>query len=543
MFNIIKTTLLFALASVIALTIGCNKPAQTAAQSEDTAVPTRNETASENGSTDDSRPELAAISPKQLNGTNLLIEPTDPEAAPAVPVSNVAVPNAGPVPVTTASLPITNDCIATEKDWAFELSFFAEKLEKQKIMYTQTPADALADCSGIFYRITEFVATTCQNYQYPDPKTTRDSRAIARWFHDHNNLVLINDPKASRNLIRPGSVMFFGHSGERYDNVTLDKIAGTGQQRGVINHVGVVTEVKRDDAGNVIGYVMMHGRRKGVAAERTHYHQLDPPRFGYPVLGNWEQQWLAVANIMTPASSTQVIAANAPSVPAAKTGSTASSSPGPASSPAKAATATPTDALLTAAACVSEEQAWSNQLSAFAESLEKKNLMYTQKPAELLQDCSGIFFRFAQYTESQCQQAKYPDPTKTRDSRSIARWYHDNGNLAIIQDAKASRNLIKPGSVMFFGGSGARYSNLTIEKIAGTPQARGVITHVGVVTEVTYDDAGNVTGYVMMHGRRPGLAAERSHYHKIEPPRLGYPVLGNWNQQWVAVANIMTPVQ
>ena len=139
----------------------------------------------------------------------------------------------------------------------------------------------------------------CDNYTYPDPAVARDSRSLAKWFHDKNNLVIIDDPLKHANLIKPGSVMFFGSSGKKYPaNLTVDQLASSNPKG--IEHIGVVTEVKRDDQGNITGYVMFHGRRPGVHAQRSHYHAVKPPRLGYPVLGNWNQEWLAVANIMTP---------------------------------------------------------------------------------------------------------------------------------------------------------------------------------------------------------------------------------------------------
>ncbi|MEL6670584.1 MAG: hypothetical protein AAFR61_00185 [Bacteroidota bacterium] len=193
--------------------------------------------------------------------------------------------------------------------------------------------------------------------------------------------------------------------------------------------------------------------------------------------------------------------------------------------------------------CIEDEKEWSLQLTLYSEQLEKQRIPYTQSPASALQDCSGIFHRIVQFAQSKCDRNLYPTPEKVRDSRSIARWYHEQGNMVIVQDAKASRNLIKPGSVMFFGRNGQRYSNITIEDMTGNAKKgiRGAIEHIGVVTEVHKDENGDVIGYVMMHGRRPGKHAQRSHYHKIEPPRLGYPVLGNWNQQWIGISNIMTP--
>lgn len=459
-------------------------------------------------------------------------------ALPKIPASKTA---AAPIPSST---PVSTDCITDEKEWSFHLTLFAENLEKQKIMYSQTPPEALTDCSGIFFRMVNFAASKCENYVYPDPEKTRDSRSLARWYYENNNLNLVQDPMKSRNMIRPGSVMFFGRSGERYQDVTIDKIAGTPGNRGVISHIGVVTEVRRDEQGNVIGYVMMHGRRKGKIAERSHYHQIDPPRLGYPVLGNWNQQWVAVANIMTPKLKEQIIAENYAPTPIKKNADPKASDQtevAPAKPSAPAPIAQTQTSLPSTTACVKEEKAWSLKLTTFAESLEKKKIMYTQTPPSAFADCSGIFFRMVNFASSQCGEYMYPDPDKTRDSRSIARWFHDNNNLVLVQDPMKARHMIKPGSVMFFGRPNQKYSNLTIDAMAGTPGKRGAIFHIGVVTEVNYDEQGKVIGYVLMHGKSTGKAAGRTHYHKVEPPRIGYPILGSWNQQWVAIANIMTP--
>ncbi len=190
--------------------------------------------------------------------------------------------------------------------------------------------------------------------------------------------------------------------------------------------------------------------------------------------------------------------------------------------------------------CFTEEKKLSLNLTLFSEKLESMNLEYDNQDPSRLQDCSGIFHRIVQHVAKSCDQYKYPDYKKTRASRALAKWYHDNGNLVIVEDPMKSRNLIKPGSVLFFGGSGKNYQNMTIDQLC-CAAPKGIIEHIGTVTEVTRDDQGNIEGYVMMHGRRPGKAAERSHYHNINPPRIGFPVLGNWEQQWVAVANIMTP--
>lgn len=181
----------------------------------------------------------------------------------------------------------------------------------------------------------------------------------------------------------------------------------------------------------------------------------------------------------------------------------------------------------------------SNTLLAYTQGLERASLMYDTIPAKLL-DCSGIFHRVSKFISEKCDAYSYPNVSSTRDTRALAGWYDDNDNLVIIHDAAKQRNLIKPGTVMFFGKSGQVYNNLTIDRLK-MPIPNNVIMHVGVVTDVKKDANGDVINYTMFHGRRPGKIASSTYYHNLKPPRAGFPPLGNWNQQLVAVANIMTP--
>lgn len=181
-----------------------------------------------------------------------------------------------------------------------------------------------------------------------------------------------------------------------------------------------------------------------------------------------------------------------------------------------------------------------NTLLAYTQKLERDSLWYNNTQPEKLLDCSGIFHRVSKFISGKCDAYAYPDVGSTRDTRALAGWYYDNKNLVIIHDAAKQRNLIKPGTVMFFGKSGQVYNDLTIERLK-TPIPNHVIMHVGVVTDVKKDANGDVINYTMFHGRRPGKIASSTYYHKLEPPRAGFPPLGNWNQQLVAVANIMTP--
>ncbi len=225
-------------------------------------------------------------------------EPETP-SEPEVPVIEDAPANSAP-----EALPVANQCYANDQELGKQLTLFAEKTERDSVWYvvhTGNPPDQLADCAGMFLRVIRFVQSTCDQYDYPKPTDARGSRTQARWFYDRNNLVIVkngsDDAMAKRNLIKPGAVLFFGRSGQHYNDVTIDMIERE------VAHVGVVTEVKRDDVGNVIGYTMFHGRSKGKIAQRSFYHSIEPPRLGFPILGNWNQQWMGIANIMTPKRS------------------------------------------------------------------------------------------------------------------------------------------------------------------------------------------------------------------------------------------------
>lgn len=194
-----------------------------------------------------------------------------------------------------AKLP-ENTCIADEKTFSQKLTAFAEGIEKKQIMYN---SENLSDCSGIFLRSIEFVRTQCANFQYPSLSTSKDSRAIAKWYNDQKNFIAITDPMEQRNLIKTGAVMYFGKAKKLYTSPTIEQLTAP-YPKGIVEHIGIVTEVQRDANNNVTGYAMFHGRRPGVTAQRTFYHSIKPPYLGGPILGNWSQQWVGISFVMTP---------------------------------------------------------------------------------------------------------------------------------------------------------------------------------------------------------------------------------------------------
>jgi hypothetical protein len=185
-------------------------------------------------------------------------------------------------------------------------------------------------------------------------------------------------------------------------------------------------------------------------------------------------------------------------------------------------------------------------LETVSREMEEKNLAYV---IELGQDCSGIYHQIKDSVQARIPALRdpakyiYPPFRPDRDSRQVAHWYHRHNNLHIVQDALADANKIRPGSVMFYGETDKTYNNPTIEQLT----SRGVgIMHVAVVTSIETDDAGNLTAYTIMHGRNTKWTASRTGGN-CDCPKKGlhkqhvkFP-FGNWNQAWVAVANIETP--
>ncbi len=181
-----------------------------------------------------------------------------------------------------------------------------------------------------------------------------------------------------------------------------------------------------------------------------------------------------------------------------------------------------------------DDKKTSEILSNYAQKLEEEAIYYNQD-SEKLSDASGIVHRVLNYLSSISDQIKKPDVSEARSTRELADWYHKQGMLTVINDPLAQRDLIRPGTIMYYGKSGQVYDDLSIEHLL-SPSPNQVIMHAGIVTEMVRDENGKVISYTLFHGRRPGAIASRTYYHTVEPPRLGYPIFGNWNQQWVAVA-------
>jgi hypothetical protein len=169
-------------------------------------------------------------------------------------------------------------------------------LEAKSIRYGIGP---LSDCSGIFHRVLRRLKQRCPGHYYPSVTKYRDSRDLARWYHERGELVLIENALDSTGLIRPGTVLFFGRKGSVRNS---DAAANFFVQRSGIRHMGIVIRVHKNKSGEVISYDLFHGHgRKGkTAASTTGWHKRNPTRSNYPPFGNGRQQLIAAAPLLRP---------------------------------------------------------------------------------------------------------------------------------------------------------------------------------------------------------------------------------------------------
>ncbi len=176
-------------------------------------------------------------------------------------------------------------------------------LEARSILYGIGP---LSDCSGILHRVLMGMKKRCPGHEYPSLSLYRDSRDIARWYHEQGELILIKNAVAQSDLIRPGMVLFYGRTGVKYKNASVKTLLSS---RHGINHVGVVVRIYKDRRKKVAGYELFHGhgRRGRTKASVTSWHKLRPTRASYPPFGNGRQQLVAVARIVSVKKALEVV--------------------------------------------------------------------------------------------------------------------------------------------------------------------------------------------------------------------------------------------
>lgn len=242
-------------------------------------------------------------------GLNTAADEAVPDLAPATPAAPETVaPATSPVQLGRSDLDRVDMGISDQKISSV-LESISENLEKKKLAYASSKGQ---DCSGIFHQIKDSIQARLPGlrknagYQYPVYNQIRSSRQIANWFHEKGNLMIVEDAVASKNSIRPGSVMFYGKPNKKYSNMTIDILTDRSNNftsNGAIMHIAVVTSVRKDENGNVVDYTIMHGRNSRVHASRSGSKEVQSRNTkGLPAFGNWSQQWVAVANIATKGS-------------------------------------------------------------------------------------------------------------------------------------------------------------------------------------------------------------------------------------------------
>jgi hypothetical protein len=190
------------------------------------------------------------------------------------------------------------DCAGERLDLADPVKEIAAALAADSLLYDTEP---LTDCSGIFHRALQKMKQRCAGYDFPAPENYRDTRDLARWYHEHGDLVLVQDALASADLIKPGAVLFFGQRDSVYQNFAVEKLF---LPKVGINHMGVVVKVDTNASGEVMSYELFHGYgRKGITpASTTNWHLRVPTRPTYPPFGNGREQWVAMARLLNPSA-------------------------------------------------------------------------------------------------------------------------------------------------------------------------------------------------------------------------------------------------
>jgi len=182
------------------------------------------------------------------------------------------------------------DCDRVLIDLAGPLQQIADSLTALNLRYS---ARNLADCSGIYHRTVQALQTRCPHIETPDASRARSASAIARWYAERRELILIQDALAQADLIKPGAVMFFGRDLRVYRKLKPE------QALKAVYHLGIVVSVERDGEGNVISYQLFQGRAPGKTAAITNFHWRRPSRPTFPPFGNGEQQWIGLARLVS----------------------------------------------------------------------------------------------------------------------------------------------------------------------------------------------------------------------------------------------------
>ena len=196
-------------------------------------------------------------------------------------------------------------------------------------------------------------------------------------------------------------------------------------------------------------------------------------------------------------------------------------------------------------------------------------IRYTQSPGLALQDCSGNFLRLASLVAQRClnHEALLPaaagippytiatdgqpvsaNLVRARDTRSTARWYHDQGLFRPVfcdgdyknfsKDLEAAEDLIYPGAVVWFGfGERCTTADQGLEALFDN------INHMGVVLDVVRDENGKVERFTMYHGRNVGKGSGlNTLVREYQGNSDKVPPFGNWTEPVAGIAPILPVV-
>lgn len=186
--------------------------------------------------------------------------------------------------VETSNPPIPEVDVALNCD--IEPAF--EWMKKQTILYTQSPADEWRDCSGNFLRLSSRIASICPTVQMaapagikvfapdgdnkrPGKAEARSTRGLAKWYDQKGLFVPIyydgNDASlapqslvAFRNSIKPGTVFWLSFDVPKSSQGKQHLYSETASKKGIIDHMGTVVSIDKDDNDNVISWTMYHGQ-------------------------------------------------------------------------------------------------------------------------------------------------------------------------------------------------------------------------------------------------------------------------------------------
>ncbi len=261
----------------------------------------------------DTLPDTIAVLPAAGNEDMEASQPNESGVAETQPATTSQQPTT-PRPNTGVEgtvLPKVNTGISLDK-MSEVLESISDSLEKAQLAYVSSLGQ---DCSGIYHKIKDILQTRLpalkegSQYMYPQYNVDRSSRQIADWYYQNGNLLIVEDPIASKNSIRPGAVMFFGQAGKLFSDITIEMLTDRDNnytKDGAIQHIAVVTSIRTDENGDLIDYTMMHARYPGgPAASRSGSKEVQSTSARsrdkvapYP-FGHWTQQWVAVSNIVT----------------------------------------------------------------------------------------------------------------------------------------------------------------------------------------------------------------------------------------------------